>query len=270
MKKRLVKWFKILGVTYTVICVLLFVFQERVILRPEVLPRDHDYNFRFANEEVDIEMADGAIMNLVKFKAIDSVRKGIVLYFHGNKRNIDRYVYAVPMFSNRGYDVWMMDYPGFGKSTGKFSEERAYEWARKTYELALGEEAPYNIVLYGKSLGTAFASKIASENKCRMLILESPYYSLPSLLNNYLPIVPADLLVRSKFRNYEYLPRVDEQIVIFQGTDDWVVPYRNARRLSEYLKHGDRFISVKGAAHSNLRKHSQYLESMDSLLTNDH
>jgi uncharacterized protein len=268
MKKRLFKWLTVISIVYVVLCLLLFIFQERVILRPEVLPRDHRYFFRFSHEEVDVEMPDNTIMSLVKFKAMDSVPKGIVLYYHGNKRNIDRYVYAVPLFANHGYEVWMMDYPGFGKSTGEFTEERVYEWALKKYELARQQAGPGNILIYGKSLGTAVAAKIAAEHECQILMLESPYYNLPSLLSHYFPIVPADLIVTSKFPNNEFIPRVTEPVIIFQGTDDWIVPYRNANKLNQFLKPDDRFISVGGAGHSDLRKHARYTLAMDSLLAN--
>ena len=266
MEKRLFRWFWIIGGVYVIICASLYFFQEQVILLPEVLPRDHQYVFRFPHTEVDVDMPGNTIMNFIKFPSIDSVPKGIVLYFHGNKRNVDRYVYAVNQFTSHGYEVWMLDYPGFGKSTGEFNEERVNEWAMKQYELARQQTSAENILIYGKSLGTAVASKIAAENDCQMLILESPYYSLPSILSHYVPIVPADLILKSKFPNYEYLPNVNETVVIFQGTDDWVVPYKNASKLKRFLKTGDRFISVEGAKHSDLRKQSRYIDAMDSLL----
>ena len=70
----------------------------------------------------------------------------------------------------------MIDYPGFGKSTGVFSEQLLYDWALTLYKLARAYYSPDSIIIYGKSMGTGIAAQLASIRDCRHLILETPYY----------------------------------------------------------------------------------------------
>ncbi len=113
-------------------------------------------------------------LNIVQFTT-NSNKKGIVLYFHGNRQNIERYGKFAPAFTKNGYEVWMMDYPGFGKTTGKRTEQVMYDDAFLVYKTAIKETLPQNIIIYGKSLGTGIAANLALKYKCQQLILDTPY-----------------------------------------------------------------------------------------------
>ena len=160
----------------------------------------------------------------------------------------------------------MIDYPGFGKSSGKFSEKILYDWSRQLYKFARSTYASDSIIIYGKSMGTGLASYLASREKCRRLILETPYYDMPSVISHYLPIYPVGSMLHYKLPNYEYLQFVDEPVSIFHGTEDGVITYRNAKRLKSYLKTTDEFVTITGGKHNNLYSFPLVTHKLDSLL----
>jgi pimeloyl-ACP methyl ester carboxylesterase len=160
----------------------------------------------------------------------------------------------------------MMDYPGYGKSTGKFTEGRLYDFSLQLYKLARTRFEPNHIIIYGKSLGTGIASQLASVRDCKRLILETPYYSLETLVSHFLPFFPISMLLQCQLSNYKYLPQVTAPVSIFHGTSDWLVPYSNAQKLKPLLKPGDEFITIDKGGHNDLDGFQVFRNKLDSLL----
>ncbi len=218
-------------------------------------------------EEIRINHHPGADLHITKFPVpAERPRKGIVIYFHGNRRNVSWYVDRVPFFTDRGYEVWMPDYPGFGKSTGPLEEPILYEYARQTYLMARGQCSPDSIWAYGRSMGTGVAAWLASVVSVRGLVLETPYQSIPELVSTWLPVWPTRRLSRFNLPVTEYLRRVAEPVTIFHGTDDRVIPWRHAAGLQSILKPGDRFVTIDGGGHNDLTDHPLYTGMLDTLL----
>ena len=96
-------------------CIILFAGKNYV--HPKRLPPDYKFQFNFPFKEINIPFNKKDNLNLVQFFP-DQVSKGVVLYFHGNRENINRYAKYAANFTKHGYEVWMTDYPGFGKTTG--------------------------------------------------------------------------------------------------------------------------------------------------------
>ena len=203
---------------------------------------------------------------MIKFFPADSVRKGVVVYYHGNKENIERYAKFASNFTKHGYEVWMEDYLGFGKSTGKISENILYQQALQVQKMAAAKYGKDSIIIYGKSLGTGIAAYVASASNNKMLLLETPYYSIPSLFSCYAPIYPTTMMSTYKFPINEFLADVNYPIIIFHGTNDGVIPYRNAVRLKNILKPTDEFVVVKNGTHHNLNEFDLVKQKLDSLL----
>lgn len=266
------KWLRglqIAVVLYAVIGIAVYYLQDYFLFHPEPLTKASKYQFEQPFAELNIPIAEGINMNVVRFlPAADSTKpaKGAVLYFHGNKKNIAHYAGYASYFTSREFEVWMPDYPGFGKSTGELTEDLLHEFARQTYKLARSRYASDSIFIYGKSLGTGVAAQLATNSATKSLILETPYYSIHSLFSRYLPIYPVSRMIHMEFPTYQYLPRVLAPILIVQGTDDGVVPYSNASRLKPLLKAGDRFVTIEGGSHNDLTQYDQYQKSIDSVL----
>jgi len=151
-----------------------------------------------------------------------------------------------------------MDYRTYGKSTGKLSEAAMYSDAQYCYDYLLKHYSESQITLYGRSLGTGIAAYIASKNKAKQLILETPYYSIYDVAKDRFPILPVKQLLKYHFPTYQFLPKVSCPITIIHGTDDNVVPYTSGKKLSELnIKNLD-FITVEAAGHNNLVEFEAY------------
>jgi pimeloyl-ACP methyl ester carboxylesterase len=160
----------------------------------------------------------------------------------------------------------MIDYPGFGKSKGHFSEQTLYDWALQVYKLARSRFPADSIIVYGKSMGTGIAAQLASVRDCRRLILETPYYDFPSVVKHYLPIYPMNWMLHYQLPTYKYLPSVTAPINIFHGTNDRVITYKNAKQLKPLLKKTDEFTIIDGGKHNNLYDFPILTQKLDSLL----
>lgn len=265
-RKKLFFWLKILIIIYCSIGIVLYYLQEKFLFHPVVLERNHVFRFDMPFEEMNIPFSETDTISLVKFFPTDSTRRGVVLYFHGNKENIERYAKFTTNFTRLGYEVWMEDYPGFGKSTGERTEKKLYEQAIEVYKMAAGKYGRDSIILYGKSFGTGIAAYVASESNSKRLILETPYYSIPALFSCYAPIYPTSYMSSYKMRTYKFLEDVHCPVSIFHGTSDGVIPYRCAAKLKNVLKLSDEFITIERGTHQDLNDFPLFHQKLDSLL----
>lgn len=267
LKTKIFRWAKIVIVVYSAGGIALYYLQEKILFRPIPLPPGYQYKFSIPFREVNIPLNATDNLNLVQFFPEDSIPKGVVLYFHGNRDNVNRYAKYVTNFTKNGYEVWITDYPGYGKTTGKFTEENVYKQAMEVYKLANSKFKKNNIIVYGKSLGSGIASWLASKEPCRRLILETPYYSIPDLFNSHAPIYPVNAMIKFKFPTGEYCKKVMAPVTIFHGNNDWVIPYSCAEKLKKNLKPGDEFITIDNGAHNNLNSFPLFHTKLDSVLS---
>lgn len=266
-KKKIIKWLKWIATVYIAGGIALYFLQDAILFHPVTLKRSHHYNFPQPHKDVSIALSEKDTLNLVDFTSTDSVTKGIVLYFHGNKKNISWYAKYIPFFTRHGYEVLMIDYPGYGKSTGKLTEQKLYDWASRAYTIARKRFSPDSIIIYGKSMGTGIAAQLASVKNCKRLILETPYYDFPSVIKHYLPIYPVKWMLHYQIPTYKYLQAVSAPVTIFHGTSDWTVQYKNSKKLLPFLKKKDELLTIKGGSHNNLFTYSQTINKLDSLLS---
>ncbi|MEP6711398.1 MAG: alpha/beta fold hydrolase [Ferruginibacter sp.] len=237
------------------------------MFHPQKLGSNYIYHFNKPFEEVNIPVNKTDTVSLVKFFPKDSLRHGVVLYFHGNMKNIERYAAYAENFTKNGYEVWMEDYPGYGKSTGERTEKKLYDQALQVQKMAGAGFGEDSIIIYGKSLGTGIAAYVASVTRCKKLILETPYYSIPDIFNCYGGFLyPLNAMIRYKIPTWQFLQDVKAPVIIFHGTSDWVIPYRSAEKLKKYLKPEDEFISIPGGEHNNLNDLALFKTKLDSVL----
>lgn len=269
VRKKIFRWIKVIIIVYCVCNFAVYYFQDRFLFHPEPLARSHKYDFTIPHKELNIPYDSGANLNIIQFAATaaDSVKRGVILYFHGNRKNISWYASRVPAMTKWGYEVWMPDYPGFGKSTGRLTEQRLYEYALQLYKLARTRYPKEQIIIYGRSMGTGIAAYLASRHDCKRLILETPYYSMHALVSHYLPIFAVSRLIHYRLPTYEYLPQVLAPVTIFHGTSDGVIPYSQAAKLQPLLKPADQFITIEGGSHNDLNGFPRMQQVLDSLLT---
>jgi pimeloyl-ACP methyl ester carboxylesterase len=264
-KKRMLKTLLIISGIYVAGGVALYFLQDLLLFHPKPLPKDHKFSFTYPYQEMNLLINDRNL-NIVQFKT-DAAAKGVVLYFHGNMQNIERYQNIVPLFTHEGYELWMMDYPGFGKSTGKRTEARIYEDAQRFYQLASERFEPSQIIIYGRSVGTGPAAQLASVKAAKMLILETPYYSIDALAKSYFPIYPVKMLTTYTFPVNDYLKHVNAPAYIIHGTSDEVIPYEQAKILRKENP-ATHLITIEKGEHNNLAEFPLFRATLKRLLYN--
>ncbi len=188
MNRRLKKFLIVIAVLYVLFGVVLYFFQEEMIFMPETLSQDYSYSFPGAFEEINLKTRDGAKLNSLHFMVENP--KGVILYFHGNAGELSSWGVVVQKFVDMQYDVLVMDYRTYGKSTGKISQKALYNDAQLFYDLLLKSYTEDELILYGRSLGTTFATYIAAKNHPKQLILEAPFYSLDEVASERFPFFP--------------------------------------------------------------------------------
>jgi len=268
-KKRLIKWLKIILIIYVAAGIVLYFIQDWLLFHPTVLPADYRFQFNVPFDERKVAYDSTTLFDIIRFMpANDSIKKGAVIYCHGNMENILHYAAFANNFTKHGYEVWMMDYPGYGKSTGKLSEEMLYTEAMEVYKMVRATGyTPDSIIIYGKSLGTGIAAELAGKRDCKRLILESPYYSIPDVAAHYSWMYPVDWMLHYKIPTHEYIQDVAAPITIFHGTDDDTIPYTNTLRLKPFLKKGDEVITIQAGHHNDLNDFPLMKQKLDSLLS---
>ena len=249
---------------YLIIMGLLHVFQEKIIFRPEPISKDYEYDFPYNFEEVNLKTEDGELINGLHLKAENS--KGIILYFHGNQGNLIRWGEITSYFNQFNYDVFVIDYRGYGKSTGVFNEAQMYKDALLSYEYVKKQFSEDQIVVYGRSLGTTFATKVSSENNPKHLILEAPFYNLHHAANFKYKIIPKFLL-NFKFNTNTYISQVTSPITIFHGTNDKTTPLSGSEALFKLVNSQKKeLVILQEGSHHNVRTFEEYKNTLKALL----
>lgn len=265
-KRRIIRVIKITVLIYCSVGIALYYLQEKFLFHPEPLAKDYQWSFKVPFQEINLPYSKEENLNIIRFLPNDSIRKGAVIYFHGNMKNIEHYAKGVKIFTDNGYEVWMPDYPGYGKTTGELTEMKLYDQALQVYKLARGRYKADSIIIYGRSLGSGLATYVGSYESAKLLILETPYYSIPDLFSSYAPIFPAGRMSKFKIPSGDYLADCDMPVVIFHGTDDHTIPYKCAAKLKPALKKVDRFISIEGGKHNDIQSKPEYINMMQDLL----
>ncbi|MGB5464068.1 MAG: alpha/beta fold hydrolase [Aureibaculum sp.] len=247
------------------VSVIFYFFQERFIFKPEKLPED--FVFQYENQEVEeynIKLSEKVTINGLHFKT--NKPKGIVFYLKGNSKSIKGWGKFAVDFTFHGWDVLMMDYRGFGKSKGKRTQQLMKDDVQAIYNIIKEKVDEKYIIVYGRSLGTGLATKIASVNNPRMLILACPYYSMSNNAQRYLPFIPLGLVMRYTMPTYKWIKYVKCPIKLIHGTNDRIIPMKSSIRLSRINPKLTRLYPVIGGGHKNLHNFEDYHRALKEIL----
>ena len=244
--------------------------QEERIFKSKTLPQEFVFDYPGQFEEVFLNSSQNAVIHGLHFKAKAS--KGVVLYFHGRGWNLGDKRAGIPEdFLTRGYDLFIIDYRGFGKSRGPRSEEAIHHDATRAYLHLLKQYSEDKITVYGMSFGTGVAARLAAHHNPHQLILEAPYTSMLDMAEKSMPYLPR--FVTSAILNYhlrtdEYITRINCPIHIFHGTHDKLIPYSSAQTLFKKIKHKPKvkLTSIQKGDHNHLPSYKEYTQALDNLL----
>ncbi len=191
----------------------------------------------------------------------------IVVDFHNNREVIERRVEHARSLRARGLGVLLVEYRGYGASSGSPSEEGLYLDAEAALDtLAARGVGPDRIVLSGTSLGTGVAAEMARRGRGDRLVLVTPYTSIPDLVTSAVPVAPGELLVRDHFDTLTKAPHIVARTVVIHGDADEIVPFWMGQRVAAAIR-GARFVQVAGGRHGDLfaRAGSRILDEIAAL-----
>ena len=270
---------------YAAITAALYIFQERLIFFGE--PLDKNFKFSFENSEfaglvnvpengehLDMQASatqnsvatngtaaikfqeinipfEGGSINGLKFSAAEP--KGAILFFHGNFGDVSGWGVYGADFAALGYDFYIFDYPGYGKSDGKISsQQQLFASADAMSRYVLAQHPPRKLAMIGYSIGSGIAAQQAAKWDAARLILLAPYFSFERLAHEKIPFVPK-FLIRYKIPTAEFLQAArGTQITLIHGAADELIPVHHSYDLAGSLKAGDLFYEIPNARHNGL------------------
>ena len=253
------KWLLTLAlILYILACSCLYFQQESILFHPTKLSADYQFDFDVDFEEKVIIGQDGTKLSGVLFKSHNS--KGLVFYLHGNSGDITRCEKDAFVYTNLGYDCFVLDYRGFGKSEGKIiSQNQFYTDVEIAYDSLCGQYNESDIIILGYSIGTGPAAMLASKSNAKHLILLSPYYSMVDMMNNQYPFIPSYFL-EYKLKTYEFIPKVKSPISIFHGDADEIIYYESSVKLKEHFSSKDELIKLSGQKHGGMNENHIFID----------
>ncbi len=253
---------------YFIVCVVYFFIQEKFIFVPTLPGEPFESKLTTATEEFIIATPNKGSIHALLLKVENP--KGIVFYFHGNTGSLKRWQFMAEEVSLLGYDVFVLDYRGYGRSKGRRSEAYMHRDHEFCYDLITQQYKGKRKIIYGRSLGTGFATRLASRRQVDKLALETPYFNFVSLAKWYLPFLPVTFLLRYRFRSDICVQHVHCPIHIFHGNKDIIIPYQSALNLfhhAQTLGKDVKMTTVVGGKHSNLNSFPLFHQQLESFLS---
>ncbi len=243
---------------YVGVCLVYYFIQEKFIFVPLHTDELSRRKIRLPFDEFLIDTPNTGLIHAQLFKAVKP--KGVVFYLHGNTGSMRRWRFMAEDICKLGFDVFVMDYRGYGESTGKRSEAILHRDVEFCFDY-IGKQYSIPMIIYGRSLGCAFATRLAARREADKLVLETPFNNMIDTAKYYLPFLPAQFLLRYRFRSDIYIKQVKCPIHIFHGTNDIIVPYPLAVLLYKSAKVNNPdiyFTTIKKGKHSNLKRYTLF------------
>lgn len=257
---------------YSLICIGLYFYQENLIFYPQKLPADYRFQFSQPFQEIPITTKDGTVLSGLLFPANTSPSKGLIFYLHGNAGSLQGWGDVAKIYTQHGYDVFLLDYRGYGKSGGEItSQQQLFSDNQTAFEQVKSRYQPsQKILILGYSVGTGMASQLAcgtekAKNHADLLILQAPYDSLKDMMRQKFAFVPTFLL-KYQFDTHQYLQGCTTPVAIFHGDNDEIIPYSSSLKLQQTFKPADKLITLQNQGHNGITYNSTYQAELTELL----
>jgi len=252
-------------ILYGIVLVSLYFLQTRLIFYPGRLSKEFKFKLGDHGEEVFITTQDGEQINALFFKGSGP---DVILYFHGNAGDLSGWQFVQEDFTEHGYSILIIDFRGYGKSSGTISENGFYKDADAALAFLLKEKnyKPEDIIIYGRSIGTGPAVDLASCHQTKGLILESPYASLKKLANEKLPMLFPGLFLKYHFNNAEKIKKVKSPVVLIHGSQDTLIPPSHSEQLLKNIQSKKLMVLVPEGSHNDLSQFSEYQDFLKDTL----
>lgn len=235
--------------------------QESLLFRPTRLSPDHRFDLPGVSE-VWVPVVGGRLSAL-HFQQPSS--RGVVFFLHGNAGDLSTWLTNTAFYRQTGFDVFMIDYRGYGKSPGRIdSEAQLHADVRAAWEFVAPQYAGKKMVIYGRSLGSPLAAHLAAEVPCDLLVLVTPFISILQATAQTYPWVPL-VLVRYPLRTDLSVAQVKAPVLILHGDQDELFSMSHPEHL-QTLNPGAQLVKVPGAKHGNIHEFAVFNQALAARL----
>lgn len=265
LKHVLIRLFSLVGILYIALCSLLYFYQTKLLFHPTKTPSNTSYYYHNNYKEIIISIDGDVKIHNVLFKTnINS--KGVILFLHGNAGSVFSWGKLARIYNQLGYDVWMPDYRGFGKSEGEIiDEEQLYNDIVQIFSKVKSMYEQEKINIIGYSMGSGLATRLAAQNRVKKLILLAPYYGMDLLVSEKLPGIPSFLL-KFPIKTYNYIQQINCPIYIFHGREDNLIPFEHGLKLKKLLKKNDMFFALSKQGHGRIHSNPDFIKFLKQIL----
>ncbi len=266
----LIKIILALALFYFIAMVAIYFAQTWFIYAPnmpsrEMLSTPADINLEYERHTLKTEDNEELIAWYVPAEGADKT----VLFFHGNAGNISHRLETIKVFHQLGLNFFMLDYRGFGQSTGSPSEQGTYIDATTAWKFLIEQKnlQAEQIIIVGRSLGGGVATELAKNVNAAMLILDSTFISMPAAAKLHFPFMPTNWIVKHRYENLRKIDQVNMPVVIAHSDKDEVIPYTHAEEIFDAANEPKSFIQLKGGhGNSFLMAREKYIRGIEHAL----
>jgi fermentation-respiration switch protein FrsA (DUF1100 family) len=176
-----------------------------------------------------------------------------ILYFHGNAGSLANRAPRIERFMAEGWGVFMLSYRGYSGGTGSPTEAANVTDALLAYDtLVAAGVAPASIILYGESLGSGIAARVAAERPAGGLILDAPYTSIVEVAKGAYPFLPVDVLLKDRYETHKIIAKIKIPVLVLHGERDEVIPVSMGRELARLANEPKRLVTFPNAGHMDI------------------
>lgn len=271
-KRIILSFFFVIITVWTLLSLLLYFYQSNFIFHPKNSIISSPDLLSLEYEELTLNTIDNIQINAWWIPHPEA--RATLLFLHGNAGNISHRLDSINIFHQLSLSVLIIDYRGYGKSTGEPSEQGTYIDAETAWNYLTAEKniESDSIIIFGRSLGGAVASWLAERHASVGLILESSFTSIADIGKHYYPYLPTSLLARIKYSSMTRIANIKSPILIIHSMHDEIIPYKHGKDLfTESLKEittPKYFLDIIGDHNKGfLLSNKKYTDGLDSFIT---
>lgn len=245
------------GIVYGAICIYFWAMQGDKIFEPSALIQSTPDRVGLRYEALSIASGSGDERGELSAWWIPAKQNKAptLLYLHGNYRNISHNLEHAARLHSMGYNVLLVDYRGFGKSSGgRPSEKKVYEDAAAAWDYLVQQRQllPQQIFIYGHSLGGAIAVETALHHgDAAGLVVESSFTSMRAMGEMNYAYLPIAMLLNQRFDSLSKIGQVRVPVLVLHGTWDARIPARMGQELYAQAAQPKFIKLIEGGEHSN-------------------